>query len=103
MYAYIYAYRVEWTFLKHTRFVFPTNIKYRVRQNKVVVVQSFFAVFSATVWHFKLKFYAFIYSDTLATANCRVKCDSIKNKRMFIRTRSRSIAMHFDSLQYMSV
>jgi len=34
--------------------------EYRVRQNKVAP-QKFFAVFSATVWNFNLKFYRFIF------------------------------------------
>jgi len=37
---------------------------YRVRQNKVAP-WSFFAVFSATIWNFNLKFYRFIFWNFL--------------------------------------
>jgi len=49
---------------------------YKMRQKSGPL--KFFAVFSATVWNFNMKFYSFLPS----TSNCEVKCDSVKNDKV---------------------
>jgi len=38
---YAYMYRVEWTLLKRTWFVFPTRVEYVRKQKAVIIVQTF--------------------------------------------------------------
>jgi len=59
---------------------FYCTCTYRVQQKSGPL--KFFAVFSATVLNFNLKFYRFIYLKP-SISNCQVKCDSVEKRRSY--------------------
>jgi len=57
---------------------------------------KFFAVFSATVWNFNLKFYKYIFK--CSTSNCQVKRDSVEKRPSY---RLRWLASCFYTVGFM--